>query len=64
MRVARLVHVGSADRHRADAQQDIVVADLRDGDLAQLHRQRLEGAMNDSSVAGIWRLEIGDLADR
>ena len=36
MCVPRLVHVRAADRHRADREQHVVVADVRDGDLAQL----------------------------
>ena len=50
MRVVRLVHVGSADRHRADAQQDIAVADLGNGDVSKFDGQGLEGVVDDSRL--------------
>jgi hypothetical protein len=58
MRVVRLVHVGSADRYRADPQQDVAVADVGDGDLPKFDGQGLEGVVDDSGLHGVGDLVI------
>ena len=50
MRVVGLVHVGAAHRDGADAEQHVGVADVRNRDLAQLHRHRFERIVDDGRL--------------
>ena len=50
VRVVRLVDIGPADRYAPDLQEDIPLADLRDGKLAKLHGVRLKGVMDDGGM--------------
>ena len=47
VRAVRLVHVGAADRHRADGEQHVGGSDLGHRDFPQLHRHRRERVLHD-----------------
>ena len=50
MRVVRLMNVRAADRYSADLQQNLTLADVRNGDLAELDGVGLQGVMNDGGM--------------
>ena len=54
----RLMHVGPAHGHGADFEQDIVLSDVRNRDLAELDGMGLQGVMDDGGV-GLHRLFSG-----
>ena len=48
--VVRLVDVRTANRYGSDRQQHVVVADVGNGNFAELDRQRLERVVNEGGV--------------
>src|SRR4029078_159648 len=46
--VVVLVHIAAADADASHAQEDVFLANLRDGQLAQLDRLRLQGVVHEA----------------